>query len=271
MKARGETVPGDGFDKNVAEKMPKVRRMEELPSQDPKANPQPLQDASIEALREMKPSETQTESPVTFQPPNKQAETDPNLDVFNLIEDLHTQLLASGRANRALKMDLFSHETTIQQLAQDKKDLLGQLDHLKKEFQKLKETQSESVYLKEENLDALQKIHEFQEELKSLNEDLALAIRGRDEAYLRIQELESRMEQNELFQIKGKLKEREATHLSVENQELQSKLEEALAHSIDLEKKYETLKRSFNEVRESLTLLRDSYKTNYYNLSQNSD
>jgi hypothetical protein len=40
---------------------------------------------------------------------------------------------------------------------------------------------------------------------------------------------------------------------------------------LDLEKKYETLKQSFNEVRESLTFLRDSCKANYYNLSEGSE
>jgi DNA repair exonuclease SbcCD ATPase subunit len=269
MKVRGEMMTGDGFDKNVAEKMPKIRKLEEPLSQDLKANPQLLHEDHAEVVEELKPSERQAESSVISQPPHKGMDTEPNLDVFRLIEDLHTQLLSSSRTKRALEMDLSSHEKTIQQLAQDNKDLRSQLENLRKEFQKLKEIQSESIYLKEENSDALEKIHEFQQELKGMNEALTLAIRERDEAYDRIQELESRMEQNELFQIKGRLKEREASHLSVENRELQSKLEEVSAHNLDLERKYETLKRSFNEVRESLTLLRDSYKTNYYNLSQN--
>ncbi|MCJ7746691.1 MAG: hypothetical protein MUP27_03030, partial [Desulfobacterales bacterium] len=68
--------------------------------------------------------------------------------------------------------------------------------------------------------------------------------------------------------IKGKLKEREASLFSEENRELQSRLEEALSHNMELERKYETLRKSFNEVRESLTLLRDSCKKNYYNLSE---
>lgn len=269
MKARGQLLRDDGFEKNVAEKMPKIRKLDASPSPDLENNPQPLKDDPPEMMEEMKPSEERAERQGVFQPPNKGMETEPNLDVFRLIEDLHAQLLVSSRTKRALEMDLSSYEKTIQQLAQDNKDLRSQLENLGKEFQKLKDIQSESIYLKEENADALEKIHEFQQELRSMNEALAQAIRERDKAFNRIQELESRMEQNELLQIKGRLKEREASHLSVENRELQSKLEEAFAHNMDLEKKYETLKRSFNEVRESLTLLRDSCKTNYYNLSQN--
>jgi chromosome segregation ATPase len=166
-------------------------------------------------------------------------------------------------------MDLSSSQKTIQQLAQDNKGLRSEIEELKKELQKLKEIQSESIYLKEENADALERIHEFQQELRGMNEALARTIQERDEALNRIQELESQIVRNELLQMKGRLKEREASHFSEENRELQSKLEEALAHNMDLEKKYETLKKSFNEVRESLTLLRDSCKTNYYNLSQN--
>jgi len=41
-----------------------------------------------------------------------------------------------------------------------------------------------------------------------------------------------------------------------------------LTQNIDLERKYEEVKRSFHEIRESLTLLRDSCKTNLYNLSE---
>ena len=95
------------------------------------------------------------------------------------------------------------------------------------------------------------------------------ATREKEEALERIRELESQIDQGEVFKIKGKLKEREAVLFSEENRELQSKLEEALARNMDLEKKYETLKKSFHEVRESLTFLRDSCKANYYNLSEN--
>jgi hypothetical protein len=79
------------------------------------------------------------------------------------------------------------------------------------------------------------------------------------------------MEQNEVVKIRGKLKEREASLFSEENRELQSRLEEALTLNRDLETKYETLRKSFNEVRESLTFLRDSCKASYYNLSENAE
>ena len=81
--------------------------------------------------------------------------------------------------------------------------------------------------------------------------------------------MEAKIEQNDLLRIKGRLKEREVSHISrTENHELRARWEEALAQNIDLEKKYEALKKSFNEVKESLTLLRDACKTNYYNLSE---
>jgi chromosome segregation ATPase len=257
-------IRDDGFEKNVAEKMPKIRRGEELFPSDLEDEPKQME----ENHPGMVSSEERTETKTIQALPKKGTEREQDQEVLGLIEDLHAQLLASGRTKRALEMDLSSSQKTIQHLAQDNKDLRNQLENLRKELQKFKEIQSESIYLEEENADALEKIQEFQRELRSINETLAQTLQERDGALNRIADLESQMEQNELLQIKGRLKEREASHFSEENRELQSKLEEALAHNVDLEKKYESLKRSFNEVKESLTLLRDSCKTNYYNLSQ---
>jgi chromosome segregation ATPase len=268
MKTRGQLIQDDGFEKNVAEKMPKIKRLEEPQSSNIASKPQLLKDKHPEILDEMNSSEERAERKAIFPLPDREVERETNLEVFRLIEDLHTQLLASRRTKRAMEMDLSSYEKTVQQLSQANQDLGDQLENLRKEFQKLEEIHSESIYLKEENADALERIQEFQEELRSVKEALSQATEQRDKALNRIEVLESQIEQNELLQIKGRLKEREVAHLLEENRELQSKLDEAVASNIDLEKKYETLKRSFHEVRESLSLLRDSCKTNYYNLSQ---
>jgi DNA repair exonuclease SbcCD ATPase subunit len=267
MKPRSQVITADGFDKNVAEKMPKIRKLEESLPTPLEAEPQPLKEDRPEMIQEMRSSEKQVEKTVIFQPPK--AETEQTVDVLKLIEDLHAQLLASARTKRALEMDLTSYQKTIRQLAQDNQELRHQLEALSKEHQRLKELQSESIYLQEENTDALERIKEFQLELREMREALMKATQEREEALERIRDLESQMEQNEVFKIKGKLKEREASLFSEENRELQSKLEEALARNMDLERKYESLKKSFNEVRESLTFLRDSCKANYYNLSEN--
>jgi chromosome segregation ATPase len=262
MKVRSEMIRGDGFDKNVAEKMPKVRQEEEAPPSDLGSEQKFLG----EEFQEMRPLEKGAEEHITLTPSKERMETEPQMDVLRLIEDLHTQLLASSRTKRALEIDLTSYQKSVHQLGQDNKDLREQLENLMKELQGLKETQSESIYLKEENADALEKIRELQEELRTVKEALAKTLQQRDEAMSRIHDLESQIEQSELLQIKGKLKEREALHFSEENQELQLRLEEAQTQNMDLERKYEQLRKSFNEVRESLTLLRDSCKTNYYNL-----
>jgi chromosome segregation ATPase len=256
-------IRDDGFEKNVAEKMPKIRKGEALFPAYLEEEPQ-----KEEHDPEMSSSEEQTERKMIHALPKQGVEREQDQEVLGLIEDLHDQLLASGRTKRALEMDLSSSQKTIQQLAQDNKGLRNQLENLRNELQKVKEIQSESIYLKEENADALEKLREFQQELRSMNETLAQTLLERNKALDKIAELESQIEQNDLLQIKGRLKAREASHFSEENRELQSKLEEALAQNVDLEKKYESLKRSFNEVKESLTLLRDSCKTNYYNLSQ---
>ena len=63
-----------------------------------------------------------------------------------------------AQTKRALEMDLSSYQKTIHQLAQDNQELRRQLETLTKEHQSLKEFQSESIYLQEENADALERI-----------------------------------------------------------------------------------------------------------------
>jgi chromosome segregation ATPase len=271
MKPKSQVVTADGFDTNVAEKMPKIRRLEEPLPSPLQEEPQTLEEDHIEPFPEMRTPGKQAERKVTFESPKKGVEVEQGLDVLKLIEDLHAQLLASAQTKRALEMDVASYKKSIHQLAQDNQELRRQVETLGREHQRLKESQSESVYLQEENADALERIKAFQQELREMREALTRAIQEREEAFDRVRDLESQMEQNEVVKIRGKLKEREASLFSEENRELQSRLEEALTLNGDLETKYETLKKSFNEVRESLTFLRDSCKANYYNLSENAE
>jgi len=268
MKPRNQAITADGFDTNVAEKMPKIRKLEEPLPSILEEEPQPLIEDHHEPSPEMKPQEKQGGRKVVFESPKKGIEIEQRLDVLKLIEDLHAQLLTSAQTKRALEMDLASHQKAIHQLAQDNQALRHQLETLSKEHQRLKELQSESGYLQEENADALERIKEFQLELREVRETLTKVIREKGEASERIQDLESQIEQSEVLKMKGKFKEREASLFSEENRDLQSRLEEALTHNMDMERKYETLKKSFNEVKESLTFLRDSCKANYYNLSE---
>jgi len=271
MKPRSQVITADGFDTNVAEKMPKVRKLEEpLPSPS-EAEPQILEKDRLEPMPEVRTLEKQEERKVIFESPKKGVGVEQGLDVLKLIEDLHAQLLASAQTKRALEMDLASYKRSIHQLAQDNQELRQQVETLNREHERLKESQSESIYLQEENADALERIKAFQQELKEMREALTSATQEREEALDRIRDLESQMEQNEVVKIRGKLKEREASLFSEENRELQSKLEEALAMNRDLETRYGTLKKSFNEVRESLAFLRDSCKASYYNLSENAE
>jgi chromosome segregation ATPase len=271
MKPRTQVATADGFDTNVAVKMPKIRKLEEPFNLALEQEPQPPKEEDQELIPERGVSEKQIERKAIFESPQKGTETEQSLDVLKLIEDLHAQLLASAQTKRALEMDLASYRKSIHQLAQDNQELRRQWEALSHEDQKLKELQSESIYLQEEHTDALERIKEFQQELRETKKTLTKATQEREEAFDRIRDLESQMEQSEVIKIKGKLKEREASLFSEENRELQSKLEEALARNMDLERKYETLKKSFGEVKESLTFLRDSCKANYYNLSESAE
>jgi len=271
MKARSQVATADGFDTNVAQKMPRIRKLEEPHTLTLEQEPPPLEEEDQALIPEVSFPEKQTERKVIFESSKKGIETEQSLDVLKLIEDLHAQLLASAQTKRALEMDLGSYKKSVHQLAQDNQELRRQLEALNKEDQKLKEIQSESIYLQEEHADALERIKEFQQELREMKKTLTKASQEREEALDRIRDLESQVEQSEVIKIKGKLKEREASLFSEENRDLQSKLEEALARNTDLERKYETLKKSFSEVKESLTFLRDSCKANYYNLSESAE
>ena len=278
MKPRIQTATSDGFETNIAQKMPKIRKLEEPRTLILEQDSQPLEKEGDQPLAEdhtllpeMSVSERQTERKVIFESSQKRIESEPSLDILKLIEDLHGQLLASAQTKKALEMDLASYKQSLHQLTQDNQELRRQWEALNKEDQKLKALQSESIYLQEEHADALERIKEFQQEVREMKKALAKATQEREEALDRIRELESQVEQSEVMKIKGKLKEREASLFSEENRELQTNLEEALARNIDLEKKYETLRKSFGEIRESLTFLRDSCKANYYNLSEGAE
>jgi chromosome segregation ATPase len=278
MKPRVQAATADGFETNVAQKMPKIKKLEEAhtlileqdsPSQEKDEDQMLVDDRPF--LPEMSVSEKQTGRKVILESSQKRFESEPSLDILKLIEDLHSQLLASAQTKKALEMDLASSQKSTDRLTQANEELRRQWEALNQEDQKLKALQSESIYLQEEHVDALERIKELQQEVRETKQALTKAIQEREEALDRIRDLESQVEQTEVMKIKGKLKEREASLFSEENRELQSKLEEALARNGDLEKKYETLKKSLGEIRESLTFLRDSCKANYYNLSEGAE
>jgi chromosome segregation ATPase len=260
MKLRGQVITSDGFDKTVAEKMPKVKKEEESSPVDQAIEPRPTE----EDRQERDFSEPETGQEAIPQPPRQEPEEEQNPDVLKLVEDLHSQLLFEGRARRALEIDLVSHQKSVRQLTQDNRELRRQIEVLEKEVQRLKALQSESAYLKEENADALERIQELQQELTAVNEAFDKTLRERDEALNQVSQLQEHIEQSDIFRIKGKLKEREASQLSEENRDLRHRLEEFQTQNMELERKYEEIRRSFNEVKESLTLLRDSCKSSFY-------
>ena len=267
MKARDLAAMSDGFDKNVAQKMPKIRRQEEGSPSDPGTEPWSREEPLEEKIPEKEPAEKKPEKRVIFSPPKPTAEKEKPLDVMSLIEDLHSQLLVSNQTKRALETDLASSQKTVHQLVQDNNDLRSQVEALTLDLKKLKNIQAETTYLREENGDAQEKIKVYQQELKATHEALTQVTRERDEAMNRSLELESQLEQVEVLRIRGKLREREASHFAEENKELRSRLEEIQLQNMELEREYEDMRKSFNEVKESLTFLRDSCKANYYNLS----
>ena len=272
MKPRSQIAMGDGFDgfdKNVAEKMPRIKKEEEPASSLPQESAPRLMEAREELLDEAGlRKEEEERRKILSQGREKEEDKEEALNVLGLIEDLHTQLLVANRTKRALEIDLASSQKTILQLTQKNKDLENQLEGMKGEIQRFKEVQMESEYLEDENTEALEKIQQLHQELKSIRDGLARANQERQEASDRARILESQIEQNELARIKERLKEREVSHLLEENRELQLKLEQVLSQNVDLEKRYATLRKSFNEVKDSLVLLRDSCKTSYYNLSE---
>jgi chromosome segregation ATPase len=264
MKTRSHLIISDGFDKNVAEKMPKVLKEEEFPPAEPGTESQPIQEDPSETVS----SEVRVEREFVLPPPlEEERGEEKSEEVLNLIEDLHNQLLVSSRTRRTLEVDLASLQKDIHHIARENEELRRQLEDQKKEIERLKEVQAESIYLKDENADAVERLQGLHQELREVKEGLSKITQERDEALHHVRQLEAQKEQDDLLRVKGRLKEKEISHLSKENQELQSRLKEAFAQNLEIEKKYETVRKSFDEVRESLTLLRDSVKKDYYHLS----
>ncbi|MCX8117831.1 MAG: hypothetical protein N3G78_07880 [Desulfobacterota bacterium] len=270
MAIKTQVMTADGFDRSVAEKMPKMKKSAESPPPEDSKGFLPLEEISAEEPLEGDPLRASPEKRVSPLP-SSPSETPPgqDLEVLKLIEDLHTQLLVSSRTQKALEMDLGHKQKTLHQLTLENKALKAALENEKRELQKYKEAQTELAYLKEENDEALRKLREVQQELKATREELLKALSEKEEALARVRELEAQIEMSELSKIKGRMNEREISYIREENRELQARLEETFAQKTELEQRYEALKRSFNEIKESLTLLRDSYKQTFYSLSAN--
>jgi hypothetical protein len=158
----------DGFDRNVAEKMPKIRKEEEPSLSHPEEKTESLGEVS----QELKLPEKHAERKAIFTPP-KEGEGEEDLEVLKLIEDLHAQLLVSNRTKRALEIDLASSQKTIQQLAHENQALGIQAEGLRKELQRLQDFQSEIVYLEEENEDASERIRDVTRRDEGLERDLS--------------------------------------------------------------------------------------------------
>jgi chromosome segregation ATPase len=271
MKTKEQIMTGDGFDRNVAGKMPKIKQQEDPLSSFPEEEPEPKPRFAPSPIQAMPETQAERMTRAPFQAPQeKEAGERPEqtLDVTGLIEDLHHQLLVSARAMRATEAELASSRRTLQQLGQDNSELRRQIEDLNRELQSFKATEQEVRYLKDENEEALERIRELQQELKNLREALNRAGQEKEEALRRLETFESEKEQNEVLWIRGKMKEKEASLFSEENRQLRVSLEKALDQNLEMERKYETLKKSFREVKESLHLLRDSCKSSYYHIGE---
>lgn len=265
MKGKSQVLEADGFDRIIAEKMPKMKKMEE-PFYSIKEASSILEGSHGEEVLEK-----QVDRNSMFEPPPDAQPSPGNLDLSGLIEDLHHQLLLSQKAQKSMELDKISYEKKIHHLTQENRDLRSKIEVFQRELQRLKENALELDYLKEENEEALERIKELQEELRAIKEALTKALKEKEEASRRVQELEYQLDQLELTRMKEKLREKETSHFNEENLQLRAKLEETLAQNLELEKKYEAIKRTFQEVRESLLLLRDSCKKNYYQISNPPD
>jgi DNA repair exonuclease SbcCD ATPase subunit len=304
MKPRQSFLDDDGFERNVAEKMPRIRKEEErvspfavrppaepvrepLPVRPlerdlPLAEPEPAKapEAVPSAARpETAPAEARkppSEAPapkVSFQSfrEERAAAAEPLAGIGKLIEDLHGQLLSSDRTRRAMELDLAAARKAVHQLTQENRELRSQLSEIGEEVQRFKTLQEEAAYLEEENEDARERINALQGELKTLRDLLDQAEREREAAQARARDLEGQVDRTGIHSIRGRLMEREIAHFTEENRKLQESLKEVLDQKADLENRHETLRKSFDEVRESILLLRDSCKTSYYNLADGAD
>jgi hypothetical protein len=108
MKPKSQALTADGFDTNVAEKMPKIRKLEEPLPSSLETEPQTLGEDPIGPITEISTPEAHAEGKVIFESPKKEVGVEQGLDILKLIEDLHGQLLVSAQTKRALEIDLVS-------------------------------------------------------------------------------------------------------------------------------------------------------------------
>lgn len=261
----------DGFESSVAQRMPQTKtqtRSEKLTSLREVARPEAEAPATAPETAE-RPAAARLE-PVEKvpRPLAPKAEAPPEGgDVLRIVGQLKGQLLALETTKRALERELSTARRQVEHLAADNKALRGELESAAAAQAELLRLREENALLDEETADVLSRLEGLRSEGEESRERLAALAQENQAAGEELARLRLAASEGEMLRIKAEFLEKEKGSLSAENTQLARECEVLKDERDGLFREAASLKKSLKEIRESLLMVRDSARSDYYDLT----
>jgi len=268
----------DGFESSVAQRMPKTRtgaRPDRVASLREVVRPEA---EAADALRPA-PPETAERPPQTarLEPLERPVKLPESLaggrpgeaagDVLRIVGQLKGQLLALETTKRALERELSTTRRQVEHLAADNLALRGELEAAEAAQAELARLRHENALLEEETADVLARLEQLKAEGEEQREHLSALAQEHAAAAVELEGLRAASAEGELLRIKAEFMEQEKASLSQENAQLGRECEGLKDERDALGREVATLKKQLKEIRESLLLVRDSARSDYYDLT----
>jgi chromosome segregation ATPase len=268
----------DGFESSVAQRMPSTKAqaprepkpLREVPTEpEPEemaaepGPPAPEAEAAAQALRQQL-----RERPVRL--PDAVARQQGALeggDVLRIVGQLKGQLLALETTKRALERELSTARRQVEPLAADNKALREQLEVARAAQAEVERLREENALLEEEASDVLGRLEQFRRQNEEQRTRLDTLGQEQQAAAEELARLRSADTEGEFLRIKAEFLEKEKTSLAAENAQLGRECEELKDERDALGREVGALKKALKEIRESLLLVRDSARSDYYDLT----
>jgi chromosome segregation ATPase len=188
-------------------------------------------------------------------------------DVLRIVGQLKGQLLALETTKRALERELSTARRQSEQLAADNLALRRELDAAGAAQAEVARLREENTLIEEESVDILSRLEQLRTENEAQRELLATLSGERQAAMEEIDRLRAAGGESELLSIKAEFLEKERQSLAEENTQIGRECEGLKDEAGALRREAAALRKQLKEIKESLLLVRDSARSDYYNLA----
>lgn len=278
----------DGFESSVAQRMPSTRtqaRSEKLKPLREVLRPEAEAVEAIDAAAALRQSIGEAAAPAPrpqpmhLEPTDRPARAVESLagraaapereggDVLRIVGQLKGQLLALETTKRALERELSTVRRQVEHLAADNKGLRAELEAAEVAQADLSRLREENALLEEESADVLSRLEQLKADSEEQRERLATLALENQASAAELTSLRAASADGEMLRIKAEFLDKEKFSLAEENAQLGRECEEIKDERDGLAREVITLKKSLREIRESLLLVRDSSRSDYYDLT----